>query len=261
MSVIRSPLNITLSVWKALFLREAVVRLSTSRVAWLWLLITPMIQITLLMVLFTVIRMRVIGGMDTAVWVLVGLLAFSMFRITGTQTMNAIHPNKALFNYRQVKPVDTVLVRALLEGFLVIVVSIVMVSASALFGLEVYPDSFLLVISAVFGLWLIGLGFGLIVSVGVELIPGIKEIIGMVMMPLYLLSGVIFPISSIPPEYKEWILLNPLVHCVDAVRLGFSSQYLAISELNLLYSYGVAITLIFFGLALQIRYAVRIQML
>jgi capsular polysaccharide transport system permease protein len=250
----RSSLSITISVWQALFLREAVVRLSTSRVAWIWLLLNPMLKIVLLMFLFAAIRMRVVGGMDTAVWVLSGLLAFSMFRVTGIQTMNAIHPNKALFNYRQVKPVDTIFVRAVLEGFLMILVSLILCSITALFGLDVVPDDMLLVLNSFFCLWLLGVGFGLFVSVGIELLSGVKEVIQMIMMPLYLLSGVIFPINSIPPPYREWALLNPLVHCVDAVRLGFSSQYIAINELDLGYSYACAITFIFLWLALQIRY-------
>jgi len=34
-------LRVTFSVWKAMFLREAVARLSAGRAAWLWLLLEP----------------------------------------------------------------------------------------------------------------------------------------------------------------------------------------------------------------------------
>ncbi len=257
----RTPFKITLAVWKALFLREAVVRLSTGRIAWLWLLIDPMIQIVFLIILFTTIRMRVIVGMDTAVWILVGVLAFTIFRNTAIQGMNAIGPNRALFNYRQVKPVDTVLVRAVLEGFLLLIVSMVLCSASAFIGLDISPDNLLLILSAVLSLWLIGLGFGLVTSVIVVLLPDIGKILKIIMMPLYLCSGVIWPLNSLPVEIQEVLWYNPLVHCVDAVRLGFSSQYQVINELSLLYSYGFGIVFVFMGLAIQIRFATQVKTL
>src|SRR3990167_3285203 len=114
----RIPVVITLSVWEALFLRETVSRLSAGRAAWLWLLMEPVFHIVFLMFIFAIIRMEVVGGVDTAVWLMVGLLAFFMFKRTALQAQNAIDANQALFAYRQVKPVDTVLVRAALEGFL-----------------------------------------------------------------------------------------------------------------------------------------------
>lgn len=259
MKIVRSPLMVSISVWKALFLRESVTRLSMTRAAWMWLLFEPMVQIILLMFIFSVVRMRVVGGMGTAVWVMVGLLAFFMFRRTATQVMNAVHPSQALFTYRQVKPVDTTLVRAVLEGFLTIIISIILFSGSALLGLDIVPDNMLLVLLSFFGLWLNGVGFGLIASVATELIPEMGKIIGLLMMPLYFLSGVIFPITAVPQPYLDFLLFNPLLHAVEAVRLGFSNQYHVVSELSVSYVYGFALILVFFGLALHVKFALRIQ--
>ncbi|MEO8333119.1 MAG: ABC transporter, partial [Gallionella sp.] len=70
MNKTRTPLNITISVWKALFLREAVSRLSTGRAAWLWLLLEPVFGIVFLMFIFTALRMHTVGGVSTAVWLM-----------------------------------------------------------------------------------------------------------------------------------------------------------------------------------------------
>ncbi len=259
MKVVRSPLSVSVSVWKALFLREAVTRISIGRAAWVWLLVEPIVQVILLMLLFTVVRMRVVGGMDTAVWVMVGLLAFFMFRRTAMQVMNAVHPSQALFTYRQVKPVDTTLVRGVLEGFLTLLISLVLVTSSALLGLEVIPDDMLLVLVSFFGLWLIGVGFGLIFSVISELVPEVGKVVGFTMMPLYLLSGVIFPINAIPQSFRDVVLLNPLIHAVEFARLGFSSQYSVVTGLDLRYVFFIALVFVFFGLALHVRFALRMQ--
>jgi len=241
-------------------LREAVSRVSAERAAWLWLLLEPMVHIVFLLFIFSVIRMRSVGGIDTAVWLMVGLLAFLMFKRTGTQTQNAVSSNRGLFTYRQVKPVDTVLVRAVLEGFLVMLVSIIMFTGAATLGIAVVPLDPLSVLEAFFGLWLLGMGFGLIASVAGELIPEVGKIIGFVMTPLYFASGVLFPITVVPQPYRDWLMFNPIVHGLDAARLGFTPYYHAVPGLNIAYVYGFALVTIFLGLALHAKYATRLVM-
>ena len=258
MNTARTSTNITLSVWKALLLREAVSRLSTGRAAWLWLLLEPLVYVVVMLVIFTIIRMHTVGGIDTIIWLMVGMLAFLMFKRTATQTQNAVGSNQGLFTYRQVKPVDTVLVRAALEGFITILVSCILFGGAALFGIDTLPSDPLSVLEAFFGLWLLGMGFGLIASVAGELVPELDKVIGFAMTPLYFASGVIFPIAVIPQPYRDWLLLNPVVHGVEAARLGFAPYYHAVPDLSIAYIYGFALGAIFFGLALHRRFAERL---
>jgi capsular polysaccharide transport system permease protein len=254
----RTPLTITLSVWKALFLREALSRLSTGRAAWVWLLAEPIFSTAFLMFIYTALRMHTVGGISTAIWLMLGMLSFLMFRRTGTQAMNAIDANQALFGYRQVKPVDTVLVRAFLEGFLMLMIMIILCVGAGLSGLAIIPPNPLLAIGAFFGLWLIGLGFGLLTSVSNELVPEVGKIIDLFMTPLYFFSGVIFPVNAVPHPYYDWLMLNPLIHGVEAIRVAFAPDYRAIPELSTSYLYGFALVTIFFGLALHNRFAARL---
>lgn len=257
-TALRSPLNVTLSVWQALFLREAVTRLSRERMAWLWLLAEPVMHIVFLMFIFEVIRLRVVSGIDTAVWIMVGLLAFFMFRRPAQQGMNAVGANQALFTYRQVKPVDTVLVRAILEGFLMVVVAVVVLIGAYLYGLAVVPADPLAVLEAFVALWLVALGFALIASVAREMVPELGRFIAMLLRPLYFFSGVIFPLERIPQPYREWLMLNPVAHGLEATRLGFAPGYRAVPETSVAYMYGFALIAVFLGLALHRRFSVRL---
>lgn len=258
MEATRIPTAVTLSVWKALFLREAVFRLFGSRAAWVWLLVEPAVHIGFLMMIFSVIRIRVVGGINTAVWVMVGLLAFFMFRRVGMQAMNAVGANQSLFSYRQVKPVDTVLTRAGLEGFLMIVIILMLCIGAGFLGLSIVPVDPLMVLEAFLGLWLMGLGFGLISSVASELVPEIGKVIGLVMTPLYMLSGVIMPLSIIPLPYRDWLMLNPVAHGIEAARLGFSPLYQAVPSTSLGFLYVSALLTVFLGLALHDRFSTRL---
>ncbi len=254
----RSPASITFSVWKALFLREALGRFFSSRGAWFWLLLDPVFHVAYLMVVFTMLRVRSVGGIDIAIWIMIGLLAFFMFRITATQVTNSISANIALFAYRQVKPVDTALVRAVLEGLLMVVITLILLAGAALFGHRVIPSDPLAVFEAFFGLWLAGIGFGLIASVAQSLIRELGKIIHLLMMPLYIISGVMFPLSAIPEPYQSWLLLNPVAHGLEAARLGFVPNYHAVPDLSMGFLYGFSLTSIFLGLALQRRFALRL---
>ena len=254
----RSPVRIVASVYSALFLREALTRISSSRFAWFWLLFEPIFNVAYMLLIYMVIRVRTIGGIDTVIWLMVGILGFFMFRRTATQVTNAISANQALFTYRQVKPVDTVLVRGGLEGFLMGIVASILLGGAALLGHSVLPADPLAVLEAFFGLWLAGMGFGLVVSVVTELVPELGRLINFVMTPLYLVSGVILPLSSVPQPYRDWLMFNPVAHGLEAARLGFSPYYHAVSNLSISYLYGFALVSIFLGLALHRRFALRL---
>jgi capsular polysaccharide transport system permease protein len=254
-----SSASVTWSVWKALFLREAVTRLSTRRFAWVWLLLEPVTHVVYLMFLFAVIRARMVGGIDTPLWIMIGLLAFFMFKNTGVQARNAIDGNRALYVYRQVKPVDCVLIRCALEGFLLVMITFILLGGAGLFGFVGFPADPLAVLEAFFGLWLVGIGFGLITSVITELLPELGKIIDMTMAPLYLMSGVIFPLGKVPSPYRGWLMYNPVAHGIEGSRLGFTPYYQAVPEMNMTYVYQFAIVAIFLGLLLHVRYSSRLM--
>ncbi|MCB8747853.1 ABC transporter permease [Rhodoferax sp. U2-2l] len=254
----RPSLLITLSVWRALFLREALARLFSGRATWFWLVAEPVFSVAIMLFVFTVIRVRTVGGIDTMLWLMVGMLGFFMFRRTGTQAQNAISANRTLFTYRQVLPVDTALVRAALEALLMVAVAGVLLIGAALLGHSVVPANPLAVLEAFLGLWLAGLGFGLVTSVVIELVPELGKVLKLVMAPLMILSGVMIPISAVPQPYQGWLMLNPVAHGLEAARLGFAPYYHAVPELSMAYLYAFALVFIFFGLALYRRFATKL---
>lgn len=254
----RSSASITWAVWKALFLREAVARLSAGRAAWLWILLEPLVHLIFLNVLFGFILQQVVSGIDGGLFITTGLLGFFMAQNTALRCKDAIDANTALFAYRQVLAVDTVLVRAALEAVLVLLSALVLLLGLGLLDYKIVPQDFLLVMVSFAALWLAGLGLGLILSVAAELIPEAGKVAGMMFRPLYFLSGVMYPLSAIPPAYRDWLLLNPLVHGIESLRIGFFPQYHAIAGVSLAYLLGFALATVCLGLALHVRFAARL---
>jgi capsular polysaccharide transport system permease protein len=246
------------SVMSALFLREAITRLSSGRAAWLWILLEPLAHVIFLMMLFGFILHRIVSGVNGAMFIMTGLLSFMIVRNTATRSAGAINANTALFAYRQVLPVDTVLVRAALEGFLMLLSALLLLAGAGLVGFDVLAHDPLGVLLAFFGLWLCGTGLGLVLSVASELFPEVGKVIHVAFIPLYFVSGVMLPAMAIPQPYREWAMLNPLLHGLELIRGSFFPQFHAAPEASFLMLYGFALVLVFFGLALHVRFAERL---
>ncbi|WP_284336500.1 ABC transporter permease [Comamonas sp. NoAH] len=256
----RQPLRSALSVWKALFLREIAVRMFGTRMAWVWLVLEPVVHVLWLVLIFTLVRVRHIGGIETPLWIASGMLVFMTFRRTVTQVQNGVDASGALFAYRQVRPADIVLVRAVVEGFTMLLISIAVFGIGAIVGWMAWPVNAWAVLEAFTLAWLCAMGLGMIFGVLAKLVPEMERIFSFIMMPLLMISGVIFPLSMVQPPYLDWLLLNPLAHAIEASRVGFAPYYHAVTGLDLGYAYQCALVMVFLGLALFRRFNERLVM-
>jgi capsular polysaccharide transport system permease protein len=237
-----------------MFLREAVSRISRDQLAWIWLLVEPIFHVALVMYLFSVIRQRVVFGADPAIFIMLGVLAFLIPRNMMNRCRNAVRQNRALYTYRQVLPVDAVLVRAAIEGCLQFLVLLIVCAGAGLLGRDVVPVDPMRALAAVAGMMLMGLGLGLIISVTAELVPNVARVMRLVIAPLYFFSAVLYPSMLPPPALRNVLLWNPLVHGIESLRVAFMPEYHVPAGIDLGYLVACAIPLIFLGLALHVRY-------
>lgn len=267
---VRTPFEVTVSVWRAMFLREALDRLFEARAAWLWLLIEPIIYISTHAFGFETFRIHEVGGIAINMWIIAGFIGFLLWRRTWVQVLHGIDSNRAFFAYRQVKPFDVALVRAALELFLMIPISIVIISIAIAAGHAVTPDLInpawlpadpMLVIISIVGLWLFGLGVGLITSVAMSFVPELDHIFKLMYLPLYYVSGALLPISLfVPQPYQYLFLANPVVNGLELIRLGFLPTYHALDGVSLSYLYGSALMSLLIGLAMYKRFSKKLVM-
>ncbi len=244
-----SPFINTLTVWQALFLREALDRFFGSRAAWGWLLAEPSMHIGFIGGIWGAMRRNSMGGINVSMWIILGMLSFFLFRRTAVQTLHALDCNRAFFAFRQVRPFDVALVRGGVEAFSMFFIFLFILGAAAMLGLDVLPEDLLTALLALVGLWLFGLGYGLITSVGMRLVPDSGHIFQILMLPLYLISGVIMPLTMVPAAYRGWLLWNPLVHGLELVRLGFFRNYHTL-DVSMAYLYAWVLGSLFLGMAL-----------
>jgi capsular polysaccharide transport system permease protein len=244
-----------------MFIREALARTMADRMAWFWMLLEPIAMVLLMLVVRTVVlgRMRHIDGAEFIPWMIVGLLGFYLVRENMMRPIGAIDANKGLFAYRQVKPIDPVLVRCYLEGLLKSFIFILFIIGATLLGFELIPAAPLEGIFVWFSLWCLGLSAGLIFSVLAGMVPEIGKVLRIISMPLLIISGVIFPLNFLPHELLVYVMWNPIVHGLESLRGAFFPLYRPITGTSLLYLWYWILGMATLGLMLHVRFELRLK--
>lgn len=107
---------------------------------------------------------------------------------------------------------------SMFQGILVLAISFI-------FGFR--PYDWALVIPALLVMMFMTLAltfFGAMIASMVEDFQGFQGINNLIIMPLFFLSGALYPLTNIPLALKVLTVLNPVTYMVDALRILLSNQ-------------------------------------
>lgn len=247
----RSPFKITRAVVFALLLREMRGRIGASRLGLVWVLFEPLAHVVALVAVFTVIRGRSIPGMDYPVFLLTGIIPFLLFKNVSLRIMDGINANRALFAYRQITAFDTFVARAITElGLYACVYVLIMGAMGIWLGHDVLVPRplewlFTLAIGMIFSF-----GLGLVLCIVTEAVPESRTFVRLMFMPLYFMSGIIYPIAALPSHLLPYILWIPYAHLIEDLRSSAIVPYPQTPGINLEYPAICAVVMLFIGLGL-----------
>lgn len=217
---LRKPLLVFTTVVYALFLRELDMRFSSGRSGLFWTFVEPFVQI----LLFVLIKVVLFGSSDSAfnyaVFLALNFTAFNMFKNIVTKSQNAFSANKALFVYKQIKPIDTIIARTLVEIFITAIIVCVFIIIGLYLGLPIEPKNLNMVASAFLFLILFSFSFALLVSVANSFFQSIGKLIGFFMTGLMFGSAVFYALEILPVHTAKLLLYNPLTHFMEMLH-GF----------------------------------------
>jgi capsular polysaccharide transport system permease protein len=111
--------------------------------------------------------------------------------------------------------------------------------------LPAYPEHVILAFLATF---LLGLGFGTLNAVVSSLWDTWSHIEKVLTRPLFFISGVFYVPSQLPPQAREVLQWNPVLHLVEWFRNGFYPNYNS-TLLDVWYPLGVGAGMLLVGLA------------
>ncbi len=211
----------------ALVLREMRVRFGQSQLGYLWAVAEPMAYIFILTTIFEYLGRHPSVGNNMGLFFATGILPFTLFRNLGNQLAGAFNANRALMTYPIVQPVDTVLARAALE-----IATALFISTAVLIVLIIgtgapFPNNVVRMGEAFILLSLFGFGIGLLSAVLIEHLPSWQNTFRIIMMPMLFISGVFYSLESVPPNVREILTWNPVLHGVELFRAGYYPNFRA----------------------------------
>jgi ABC-2 type transport system permease protein len=127
-----------------------------------------------------------------------------------------------------------------------IIQSVIIIILASLIGVQFSISSLIMILPLIV---LISVGFvalGIAIASLMDTMEGFSVIMNFIVMPMFLLSGALFPISNLP-SFVSWVLyINPMTYAVETLRyavLGITSFNIFLS-LGFVVAFAVAMSVI-----------------
>lgn len=239
-----------LQVLHALLLRETRTRFGANYLGYFWALVQPAAWIGMFWAFYGVFGRMSPAGTSVLAFLTTGIGPFSSFRETTYRCMSAIESNKGLLFYAQVKPLDLVLARAVLETATHVVVIALLLGGVALYEGPPQINSMLDVLLGIGLASTLGAALGLVCCSLNAFSPTVERIFPTMMRLFFWTSAMFHPVESVPKTGREVLLLNPVAHAIELVRVGWLPGYSS-PHINPWYPVAWILVLVFFGLSLE----------
>jgi len=239
-------------IW-ALLNREMTTRFGDSYFSYAWILIEPFLHILTFWLIFYFLG-RNIGDMPILLFLVTGILPYLFFQKSITSCSRVIAANQSLLVYKQVKVIDTVISRIILELSISILIAIVSVLLIIYMkgDLNIYAP--LRVIFMALFLVLITIGLALIVSIVSYYYIDLDKFLGVLLRMLYFVSGIFFSLDHLPQKLAYYLSFNPILQIIEYIRSGFSNHA---PNMLLSYTYVLEMTIAFLFVGFLFYYSAR----
>lgn len=239
-----------LLVVHALLLRETKTRFGINQLGYLWALLGPALLVGMFALFYSTWGHLSVQGMNIVAFLTCGIIPFSLFRDVASRCMAGISSNIGLLFYPQVRPLDLVIARAVLEVATFLVVFMLFMGGVALYEGKLNVESWLETFAG------IGLAGGLGASLGLVCCglsvysTSVERLFPVIIRPLIWFSAVFHSVDSVPKAFREILLYNPLVHAIEMVRDGWFPGYHA-RTVDPWYPMVWILVMLFLGLSLE----------
>lgn len=222
-----NPLQLFLSIWrhwdlaKQLLMRDIASRYRGSFGGLIWLVLTPLLMLSLYTVVFGVFMKVRYEGIDDhwmyALILYVGLIFFNFFSECMTRSpiiiiSNANYVTKIVFPLEIYSwiIIGAALFHALINTFILLVFSLIILG-------KIHITILLLPI-LLLPFLLMTLGISWFLCAAGVYVRDIPQVLGFVLMVLMYLSPIFYSLSNIPVIYQKLLFVNPLTYIIEQAR-------------------------------------------
>ncbi len=216
-------LKIQTRVIYALMMREIITRYGRKGLGFLWLFLEPALFTGAIAFLWQYVRFRLAARaeLSVAAFVLTGWISGKLWMLTVGKTMAAVEANKALFYHRNIKPIDLMLSRIILE-LAGVTGAFIVVSAFFIFlGIITPPVNYSCLVLG----WYLMAWFAFDLAIFVASLDLMTDVVRKIWpifsITLFISSGTFYLVQWLPDAVKPYALLLPTVHNIEMIRYGY----------------------------------------
>nr|AAM55489.1 HctB [Avibacterium paragallinarum] len=230
-------------VLKALLLREIITRYGRKNLGFLWVVREPFLMSLVIVVMWHFFRADRFSTLNIVAFAMTVIHYYGCGVMLLTVQLAGMDSNIPLLLSRNVRPLDTLFSRMILEIAGATVAQIVMLVILIAIDWIGLPNDVLYMLFAWFLMALFAIGLGLIICAISYYLEFFGKIWGTLSFVMFPISGAFFLVNSLPNNLQSILLWFPMVHGTEMFRHGYfgssvitmeSPSYLFICDLVML---------------------------
>ena len=216
----------------ALMIRESRTRYGKTDLGYLWAIIDPTMQLLVFWSLFVALGRVVPVPASMPVFLITGLLPYRFWQTCVSRGASAAPSNLPLLTYPQVKVIDVVLARVLLDIATFVIVSLIFVVGLRFLGNTPFTSWVrvpIVLATGVLGLVYLSVCSAIFSSSLARIWPIWPEIWSYISRPLYFTSGVFFTLQELPSGFRSIAQYIPAANLLEWIRTGAIPGFISTS--------------------------------
>ncbi|AWW73681.1 capsule biosynthesis protein [Erythrobacter sp. KY5] len=220
MGQLTDGLRVQIKVIQALTSRELMTRFGRENIGFLWIMAEPLLFAGLVGIVWTYLRGPEAYGIGILAFVVTGYVPLTFLRHSFSRSASIFVANSSLLYHRQIKVLDFIFVRVLIEAIGAMMAFIFAGIVLGFFGLFPWPAD---IVALVVG-WAIYVIFVLGVCTMLAPLSEVSEVVEkLVPVSVYVaipFSGVFNLASWLPPATRDALMWSPMVSGMELMRYG-----------------------------------------
>lgn len=212
-------------IW-VLFWHNFAPRNKSDRLQIVWVILEPIGQMAVLLMVFTLIGRTPAYGRSFALFLLTGVAMLTHFTRGSAMVMGAIKTVEKTSRPPGVGLFHEAIARILFKLTIGVIYTAALFWAVAEFAhVDTMPHHWVPVVEAFFWMTLLAFGVGLLRAHAQRFAPFAERAYTILSRVLLFVSGVFYVPSFMPPQIRDWLAWNPVLHGVELFRLGVYAEY------------------------------------
>lgn len=219
-------LRIRMVVIGASMLRDMRTRFGRSYWGYLLAILWPLTHLLAMTLIFTFMRRAApIFGENNAIFVATGVAPYILAMYPSRTTSTAVDAQKSVLIFAVIRPLDLMLARAVVETLAAFLVVSLFFGLFYSFNKGIMPNSPMIAGEAILATIYLSISFGLFSAIIIALFNFWQTGHAILLVFVYLSSGIFFPIDSASETVRNILWYNPLAHCVEWLRSAYYPGY------------------------------------